>query len=105
MRTLLLISICLSLGACYDPNAQSSYIVREVEAAGSGDISSLTTIEIGQWFARTNNRQLVHRVNMQCDHLRRFRSADWSMRTAEGRVCSAAQYLDMPIFRADPTQF
>jgi hypothetical protein len=94
--------------ACHDPNAQSSQIVVEVEKAGAGtDISSLTTPELAQWFSH-QPATFVHKVNDECAPLRSKAAAAWHMRTAEGRVCDAAQQaaaLTFTPYDADHTRY
>jgi hypothetical protein len=88
-RGALLVPVLLFQWACYDPNAHTSPIVREVEQAGAGDISSLTSDELARWFALQPG-SFVHKINDECNPLRSKAPAAWHMRTAEGRVCEAA---------------
>ena len=108
VRYLLLVCAVGVEYACHDPNAQSSHIVVEVEKAGAGnDISSLTTQELAQWFAH-QPATFVHKVNDQCAPLRSKAPAAWHMRTAEGRVCDAAQQaaaLAFTPYDADHTRY
>jgi hypothetical protein len=94
--------------ACHDPNAQSSQIVVDVEKAGAGkDISSLTTPELAQWFAH-QPATFVHKIDGECAPLRGKAPAAWHMRTAEGRVCDAAQQaaaLTFTPYDADHTRY
>lgn len=85
-----LLAIPLLLSACADPNAQNSAIVRRIEAAGSGDISSMTPPEIEQWFFRKGDPQLVASIAASCQQLEKSAAAGWDLRTAEGRSCMAA---------------
>lgn len=96
----------LTLLSCYDPNAHSSKIVRELERNGSGDLSSMTTPEIGAWFANHDDPKLVARINAECAQLRGRTDAGWTYRTAEGRSCAAAASLAPPVIpQADHAQF
>ena len=111
IRGLAFVAFVCSLGveyACHDPNAQSSQIVVEVEKAGAGkDISSLTAQELAQWFAH-QPATFVHKVNDECAPLRSKAPAAWHMRTAEGRVCDAAQQaaaLTFTPYDADHTRY
>lgn len=101
---LLLLSIFLLVG-CYDPHAQSSAVVREIERNGSGDISSMTSQEVGAWLVNHNDRNLINRVAVACAPLRARAQAGWDYRTAEGRACTAAETLFFPEVRADHSQF
>lgn len=82
--------------ACVDPNAQSSSIVRQVEAAGAGHVATMTEPEIADWLARHSDRTLIARLNTECKPLRSRAEAAWTYRTAEGRICGAAASLDAP---------
>lgn len=94
------------MASCYDPNAQSSAVVREVESQGSGNLASMTAPEIGAWFANHNDPNLVRRIVSECASLQFRADAGWTYRTAEGRVCSAAAALAPPIIpEADHAQF
>jgi hypothetical protein len=92
----ILIVTLLLLTACGDPNAQSSSIVRQLEAAGAGNVASLTEPEISDWLARHNDRTLIARLNGECQPLRSRADASWTYRTAEGRICKAVASLDVP---------
>jgi hypothetical protein len=82
--------ICFSIVAlcgCYDPNAQTSVIVREVEAAGSGNMDVSSPIGLNTFFAA--RPELASRINTECEPLASHGDAHWA-ETAEGRICSAA---------------
>ena len=93
---ILFVAMLFLLGACADPNAQSSAIVRQVEAANAGNVASLTEPEISDWLARHNDRTLIARLNGECKPLRSRANAAWTYRTAEGRICQAVASLDVP---------
>ncbi len=85
--------------ACYDPHAQESAIVREIEANGSGDLSTYTAPGLGQWFSV--RPQFATRIAAECAPLARSSRANW-ITSAEGVACSAAtQAAPAPIPVAD----
>ncbi|MBV8437256.1 MAG: hypothetical protein JOY95_07055 [Silvibacterium sp.] len=86
--------------ACYDPHAQDSKIVREVEAAGSGNLSTYTLQGLEQWFME--RPQLATKIAYECLPLRKTATANW-LTTAEGSVCQAASATaPPPPMTADP---
>jgi hypothetical protein len=106
-RGALLIPVLLLQWACYDPNAHTSAIVREVEQAGAGDISSVTSEELLRWFANQPD-PFVQKINGECNPLRSKAPAAWHMRTAEGRVCDAVAKiapLTFTPYGADHTRY
>lgn len=72
---------------CYDQNAQQSAIVREVEAAGAGDLRTYTAPGLRQWFA--SRPELALRIASECAPLAKGAQANWIV-TAEGTTCQAA---------------
>ncbi len=86
-------AIVLSEAACYDPNAQQSRIVREVEAAGSGNISTYTLPGLVQWFS--HRPDLATRVANECRPIESVAGANWGT-SAEGSVCYAASKMVPP---------
>ena len=84
---------------CSDPNAQASPIVREVEANGSGNISGTTTPELAAWFAK--KQEFANHIAQECAPLYKRADANWTQRTAEGRVCTAAQSVAFVPPKAD----
>ncbi len=89
-KQFVLFAATIALMSCYDPGAQSSAVVRQIEAAGSGDISSSTELEIAQWIvSHPEKRAVLNQINEECSPLRSAGTANWAMRTAEGRVCTA----------------
>lgn len=101
MRAGIAVFFSLLAVACSDPNAHSSAIVRQVEAAGAGDISSSQVPEIASWLVRHNDRRLIATVNSECAPLRRAAPVNWTFRTAEGRVCAAVASVYFPEVTAD----
>jgi len=89
---------------CADRNAQSSPIVREVEANGAGDVSSTTVPELTAWFGKKGQQFATH-IAQECAPLAKAADANWAQRTAEGRVCTAAQGLAFTPFTADPRKY
>ncbi len=84
--TILIPAISGSL-ACYDPHAQSSKIVREVEAAGSGDISTFTPQGLAFWFQQ--HPKMALQISAECAPILKTAQANW-VTSAEGSVCQAA---------------
>jgi len=99
-------AIMVAIG-CADPNAQRSAVVRRIEFAGAGDVSSLTAPELVEWIEHHPEKEAMFRdLNLDCAPLRIRAAADWSMRTAEGRVCSAVEQTDTYVPRdADKTAY
>jgi hypothetical protein len=77
----------ISLIGCYDPNAQQSAIVRRVEAAGAGDLSTFDALSLGTWFA--NRPTLATEISTACQQRQLNATASWG-RSSEGTVCRAA---------------
>lgn len=90
--------------ACADPNAFRSHVVRELASAGAGDIASSTPPEIAQWLSNHPDKQpVIDRIDQECTPLRMRADANWTMRTAEGRVCYvAAQFASYRDRAANP---
>ena len=86
-------AVTLLLAACYDPHAQDSKIVREVEAAGSGSLSTYTLPGLEQWFGE--RPELATKIAYECLPLRKRAGANW-LTTAEGSVCRAAALTAPP---------
>ncbi|HEX3682122.1 MAG TPA: hypothetical protein VHU83_06220 [Bryobacteraceae bacterium] len=85
--------IVVSETACYDPHAQDSKIVREVEAAGSGDISTYTVPGLAEWFS--HRPELATKIADQCAPIARTAQANWRT-SAEGTVCYVATRIAPP---------
>ena len=95
-----LAALVFFLNACYDSHAQDSKIVREVEAAGSGDLSTYTLQGLEQWFGE--RPQLATKIAYECFPIRKTATANW-LTTAEGSVCQAAfATAPPPPMTADP---
>ena len=86
-------AVTLLLAACYDPHARDSKIVREVEAAGSGSLSTYTLPGLEQWFGE--RPELAIKIAYECLSLRKTAGANW-LTTAEGSVCQAAALTAPP---------
>lgn len=103
-----LLMLVMLLAACRDPNAHTSKIVLETEKAGAGnDISALTSEELRRWFA-SQPAPFVQKINGECAPLRAKASAEWHLRTAEGRVCDAVAQVAPLMFtpyQADPRKY
>ena len=83
--------LCGCLGACIDPHAQNSRIVREVEANGSGDLTTYTLPDLKQWF--TQRPELAKKIAAECAPISANAQANW-LRSAEGTTCSAAMAVN-----------
>lgn len=98
LATVIVLAV-LSESSCYDPHAQESRIVREVEAAGAGNISTYTVPGLVQWFS--SRPDLARTVAGQCAPLERAAGANWGT-SAEGSVCyAAAKMVPSPAMVAD----
>lgn len=73
--------------ACYDPHAQSSRIVREVEAAGSGNISTYSVPGLTEWFSQ--RPEFATKIANECVLVARTAPANWTT-SAEGAACYVA---------------
>ena len=88
MRSVLILAAAaLLLTACYDRNAQRSAIVRQVEAAGAGDLSTYTQQGLTQWFS--TRPQLAQQIAAECVPIAKVAPANW-LTTSEGTVCHVA---------------
>ena len=94
----LLTTSLLSLVACYDPRAQQSSIVREVESAGSGNLDYVTPPGLADFLAM--RPALVETLNRQCAPLRISADAHW-IETSEGKVCAVARTFSQKSWKAD----
>jgi hypothetical protein len=96
-----LLFVCLC--GCFDPHAQQSAVVREVEAAGSGNLDVSGPVGLDVFFA--NRPALALRINTECEPLYTHGDAHWA-ETAEGRVCLAAHgNLPPTAWTADQRRF
>ena len=86
-------AVTLLLTACSDPHARDSKIVCEVEAAGSGSLSTYTLPGLEQWFGE--RPELATKIAYECLPLRKTAGANW-LTTAEGSVCQAAALTAPP---------
>ena len=88
----------LFIAACR-PAEPPSPIVRQLEAAGSGDLSHASADSIQQWLG--SRRQLAIEVEDMCKTARAKAAANWADST-EGRVCAASAQL--AFYRYTPGQ-
>lgn len=97
MKRFLLLSLiatsCLTLGSCYDPHAQGSRIVREIEANGSGGLNTFTLQGLVAWFGE--RPKFAAKINAECTPLWPASDANW-ITTAEGTACRAARIATPP---------
>lgn len=85
--------------ACFDPHAQESRIVQEIEAVGSGNLDAVTIPGLAQFFA--HHEALATQVNHECVPLREKANTHW-IETAEGKACFAAQrFAAQPHYTSD----
>ena len=91
--------LLLSLVGCYDPRAQESAVVREVEAAGAGNLNTYTQPGLAQWFSTRS--ELARKIAGECGPIAGNRGANWAT-SAEGTVCLAANRAQpLPQWTAD----
>ena len=106
MKTLFLTGSFLTaliLTSCYDPHAQSSPIVREVEAAGAGNLSTFTEPGVTEWFGK--HPDLDRKILAECAPIFQRADANW-YNTAEGTVCRSARRAEPPpVWTADPRRW
>jgi hypothetical protein len=94
-----LVGILASIG-CYDPRAQDSRIVREVEGNGAGDLTTYDSVSLQQWFGQ--HPQLATKIAAECIWPSKHSDASWA-RSAEGTTCYAATMTaPAPEWVADP---
>jgi hypothetical protein len=85
MKRHLWLAALLGLAACsQEPRTD---LIRTMERRGAGDLRSVTSQSIEQWFAR--NPQVAFEINRTCRSLRSNAPAKWGD-TADGRICAAA---------------
>jgi hypothetical protein len=87
--------------SCGHPGPQTSAIVREVQRAGAGDVSTFSEPGLYKWFGA--HQDVARRITDECRPLSEKADAGWIM-TTEGTVCHsaslAATWAPKPI-RAD----
>ena len=88
-----LMGIVTAQTACYDSHAHDSKIVGEVEAAGSGDISTYTVPGLTEWFS--HRPQLATKIANECAPVAKTAPANWAT-SAEGTVCHVAMRMAPP---------
>jgi hypothetical protein len=76
----------LMLGGCKRQEPPSP-IVKEVQDAGAGDLSTESEETIEKWFVE--HEKLAIHVRDECSAIKANKPADWSV-TTEGRICTAA---------------
>jgi hypothetical protein len=87
------------MSGCYDPHAQQSAVVREVEAAGSGNLDTSTADGLKDFFG--NHPKLANKISAECVPFAKKADAHW-VETAEGRTCLAAHAMAQTDWKADP---
>jgi hypothetical protein len=84
----------VGLAGCHSTppySAQTSEILQQVEAAGSGDVNQVSAPEL-MGFMDTHVRLAV-RLQSECQSVRQPGNADWAT-GAEGKVCTAVAQQD-----------
>ncbi len=90
----------LALASCYDPHARDSPIIRELQAAGAGDLSTFTQQGLGDWLGK--HPKLATKIAAECLPIAQKAQANWNL-TAEGTACQvAARSAPPPEYTADP---
>ncbi len=69
---------------------ETSQIIKKMENAGAGDLSSANSESIEHWLAQ--RRALIDEIEALCNSRRKIADASW-FETSEGRICRAAQNL------------
>jgi hypothetical protein len=96
---LVLVTAAVTQVACYDPHAHDSAIVRQIEANGSGDISTYTMPGLVAWFQQ--RPALATAIAAECRPVSLTANANW-ITSAEGTACRAAIVTaPPPEFKAD----
>ena len=79
-----LLALLILTGCAQKPRTA---LMRKMEQAGAGDLRTVTSQAIEQWFLR--NPGVAFEVNRTCRDLRANAPATWGD-TTDGRICSAA---------------
>ncbi len=90
-------AILIGLAAC--SREPKSEIVEKVEAAGSGNLSSVSNAGMKDWLAR--HKDLAYQVDDMCKSVRPNAAANWAD-TTEGRLCNTAR--ELAFFRSGPVR-
>jgi hypothetical protein len=83
---LTIILMTFALASC--TREPDSAIVRQVEAAGAGDVRAASNDALLDWFRK--HPQVGQETRKLCEPIRKDAPAKWAD-TTEGRVCQAAQ--------------
>ena len=90
-------AIILGLAGC--AREPKSAIVQKVEAAGSGDLSTVSNAGMKEWLAA--HKDLAYQVDEMCKPVRSNAPAGWTDST-EGRLCNTAR--ELAFFRSGPVK-
>lgn len=90
-------AIIIGLAAC--GREPKSEIVQRVEAAGSGDLSTVSNDGMREWLGK--HKDLAYQVNDMCKPVRAKSAANWSD-TTEGRLCNTVR--ELAFFRSGPVK-
>jgi hypothetical protein len=92
-------SMAMILGLVGCAREPKSAIVQKVEAAGSGDLSSVSNAGMKEWLIA--HKDLAFQVDEMCKPVRANAPAGWSD-TSEGRLCNTAR--ELAFFRSGPVK-
>ena len=87
----------LTLTAC--ANKPKTELMRRMEQAGAGDLRTVTSQSIEQWFL--HNPDVAVEISRTCQKLRVNRPAKWGD-TTDGRICMAASKVHVFYYRRRP---
>jgi hypothetical protein len=95
---LTIILMTFALASC--TREPDSAIVRQVEAAGAGDVRAASNDALLDWFRK--HPQVGQETRKLCEPIRKDAPAKWAD-TTEGRVCQAAQTAAALYFTPRPS--
>ena len=88
MRLFVLCVAVASIVGCSRWQEPPSAIVQKAEACGAGDLSSVSSVAVQDWFGK--HKDCAVAVDVMCKPVRAKSAAQWTD-TTEGRVCTAAR--------------
>lgn len=92
--TVLSLLVGFFMSSCREPRTE---LMRKLEEAGAGDMQSVSSQSMEQWFHHHLN--VAFEVNQTCYSLRAERPANWGD-SIDGRICAAASKVQ--VFRYVP---
>ena len=87
----------LTLAGCAQGNRTE--LMRKMEQAGAGDLRTVTSQSIEQWFL--HNPDVAFEISRTCQKLRVNAPAKWGD-TTDGRICMAASKVHVFYYRRRP---